>query len=74
MKYRQAPQEFDRFLTDVAAETGLTARNQAYTTTEDAIAFAQILPVMLRALFVQDRDIAEPRPYNWGRDVMTAEV
>lgn len=87
MEYRLASQDFDRFLADVAAETGLTTRNQAYTTAQgvflcfrrrlnisDAIAFAQILPAMLRALFVQGWDTAEPRKETWDRDIMTSEV
>lgn len=87
MEYRLASQDFDRFLGEVAEETGLATRNQAYTTTQgvllcfrrrlsigEAIAFAQILPAMLRALFVMDWDPAEPRAGNWDRRVMTDEV
>ena len=87
MEYRLASQDFDRFLGEVAQETGLATRNQAYTTTQgvllcfrrrlslsEAIGFAQVLPAMLRALFVMDWDLREPRSENWDRDLMTAEV
>lgn len=87
MEYRLASQDFDRFLIDVAEETAMTTRNQAYTTVqgvllcfrrrlsiEDAIAFAQGLPAMLRALFVQDWDTTEPRKDTWDRAGMIAEV
>lgn len=87
MEYRLASQDFDRFLGEVAEQTGLATRNQAYTTTQgvllcfrrrlstgEAIAFAQVLPAMLRALFVMDWDPQEPRMQSWDRDVMTVEV
>lgn len=87
MDYRLASQDFDRFLAEVAEQTGLATRNQAYTTTQgvllcfrrrlslsEAITFAQVLPAMLRALFVMDWDPQEPRVACWDRDVMTAEV
>jgi uncharacterized protein (DUF2267 family) len=34
MEYRLATQDFDRFLADVAMETNLGSRHQAYTTTQ----------------------------------------
>lgn len=87
MEYRLASQNFEQFLAEVAEEAGLGTRNQAFTTTEgvlqcfrrrlevqEAIAFAQILPAMLRALFVQDWDIASKRVETWDRGAMTAEV
>jgi uncharacterized protein (DUF2267 family) len=87
MEYRIASQTFDQFLADVAEETGLTTRNQAYTTAQavfvcfrrrlslrEATAFAQILPALVRALFVQDWNTEEPRVETWERDMMTAEV
>lgn len=87
MEYRLASQDFDRFLGEVAQETGLATRNQSYTTTQavlqafrrrldlaQAIAFAQVLPAMLRALFVMDWDAREARSESWDRDLMTAEV
>jgi uncharacterized protein (DUF2267 family) len=87
MEYRLASQDFDRFLAEVAEATGLATRNQAYTTTQavlqafrrrldpaQAIAFAQVLPAMLRALFVMDWDPQEPRVADWDRAAMTEEV
>jgi uncharacterized protein (DUF2267 family) len=87
MEYRLASQDFDRFLAEVAEATGLATRNQAYTTTQavllafrrrldtaQAIAFAQVLPAMLRALFVMDWDPQEPRMAGWDRAAMTEEV
>lgn len=87
MEYRLASQDFDRFLGEVAQETGLATRNQSYTTTQavlqafrrrldlaQAIAFAQVLPAMLRALFVMDWDAGQARSESWDRDLMTAEV
>lgn len=87
MEYRLASQNFEQFLADVAEETGLGTRNQAFTTTQgvllcfrrrldlaDAIAFAQVLPAMLRALFVEDWDPRQPPIDTWDRDTMISEV
>ncbi|MBT9291520.1 DUF2267 domain-containing protein [Prosthecodimorpha staleyi] len=87
MDYRLAAQDFDQVLTEVVEATGLTTRNQAYTTIQavlicfrrrltlrEAIVFAQILPAMVRALFVQDWDPDEPRSTIWDRTAMTEEV
>lgn len=87
MDYRLAAQDFDRFLTDVVEATGLTTRNQAYTTIQavlicfrrrltlrEAIVFAQVLPAMLRALFVEDWDPDAPQATSWDRATMTEEV
>lgn len=87
MEYRLASQNFDRLLGELVEHSDLTTRNQAYTTlqavlqcfrrrlcTADAITFAQILPAMLRALFVQDWDVNEPLSDTWNREVMTREV
>src|SRR4051812_46969652 len=87
MEYRLASQTFERFLAEVAEETGLGTRNQAFTTTEgvlqcfrrrlnvsDAIAFAQVLPAMLRALFVQDWDSTSKPAETWDVGAMTAEL
>lgn len=87
MEYKLATQDFDRFLADVATETNLGSRHQAYTTTQavflcfrrrltlpQAIAFAQILPAMLRALFVNHWDANEAQADSWDCDLMRAEV
>ncbi|WP_172122975.1 MULTISPECIES: DUF2267 domain-containing protein [unclassified Devosia] len=73
-EYRRASAEFDALLAAIAEQAGLTTRHQAYTmlqgvllafrrrlTLEEGIVFVQILPPMLRALFVMDWDPqAEP--------------
>ncbi|OJF91346.1 DUF2267 domain-containing protein [Pararhizobium antarcticum] len=87
MEYRLASQHFEKFLSEVAEEAGLATRNQAYTTTQgvllcfrrrlkihDAIAFAQVLPAMLRALFVNDWDPEEAQVESWNREILTSEV
>lgn len=87
MDYRYASQWFDDFLATAADEAALETRNQSYTmvqgvlqvfrrrlTLEEAIAFVQVLPPMLRALFVADWDPQEPRRTDWDRAVMTREV
>lgn len=87
MEYRLASQHFEKLLAEVADETGLGTRNQAYTTTQgvllcfrrrlktsDAIAFAQVLPAMLRALFVKDWNPEEAQVETWDRAIMISEV
>lgn len=87
MEYRHATEDFDRFLGDVIRETGLTTRNQAYTTVEavllcfrrrlsvyDAICFAQVLPAVLRAIFVAEWDIRETPETSWDLGQMTQEI
>ena len=87
MELQCASQDFEKFLAEVITQTGLTTRNQAYTTvqgvlqcfrrrleTEEAIAFANALPPILRAIFVTDWDLQEPkRPFD-TREAMTREV
>lgn len=68
-EYRRASAQFDDFLGEVANEAGLTTRHQAYTTLQgvlvtfrrrltlqEAVIFVQVLPPMLRALFVEGWD------------------
>ena len=87
MEYQHASEQFERFLRDAISASGLTTRNQAYTMTQgvlqvfrqrldvsDALKFADILPPILRAIFVSDWDIHErKRPFE-RREAMTAEV
>lgn len=85
-EYRSASEDFDKFLRDVMAISGLATRNQAYTmaqavliafrsrlSTADALRFADVLPVALRALFVSDWEMRTPKPWgmraDWMRDV-----
>jgi len=87
MEYRLASQKFEAFLSEAAEEAGLTTRNQAYTmvqgvllafrrrlTLEEGIVFAQVLPPMLRALFISDWDPQEPPEQGWDRTLLTHEV
>ncbi|MDJ0821711.1 MAG: DUF2267 domain-containing protein [Paracoccaceae bacterium] len=77
--YRHPQKEWQAFLADVREVLGSPSDNVAYTTTEgvfrafrrrltpaQAIAFAQVLPAVPRALFVQDWDLAAPVP--WADD------
>ncbi|WP_042702788.1 DUF2267 domain-containing protein [Azospirillum sp. B506] len=74
MEIQHASEEFERFLADARDFSALTTRNQTYTmvqgvlqvfrrrlSVEDAIRFAQVLPPVLRAIFVSDWKLDEPR-------------
>ena len=87
MEYRQATRDFENFLTAVRDRAGLATTNQTFTMVEgvlrtfrrrlepaEAIAFVQILPACLRALFVHDWDLDEPRRAFGTREDMTREV
>lgn len=87
MEYKQATEDFERFLADVAREVNLSSRHQAYTVSQavfqcfrrrltlaQAIVFAQALPAMLRALFVDDWDVEAPQATSWEKADMLAEV
>ncbi|HSN16460.1 MAG TPA: DUF2267 domain-containing protein [Anaeromyxobacteraceae bacterium] len=85
--YESASEDFERFLAAAIESSGLTTRNQAYTMTQgvlqvfrrrlavrDATRFANVLPPVLRAIFVADWDTDEPiRPFQ-SREVMTREA
>jgi uncharacterized protein (DUF2267 family) len=78
---------FSRFLVDAREISGLTSTHQTYTMVEgvlrafrrrlsvrDAVAFAGVLPPLLRAVFVADWDVDEPTLPFGDRAVMTAEA
>lgn len=84
--YRQATREWQAFLSDARAAMELTSDNAAYTavegvlrafrrrlTSQQAIDFAQVLPSVLRALFVADWQLAAPSPSGTRAD-WTAEA
>lgn len=84
--YRHASAEWAAFLADVREVAGAATDNVAYTTIEgvfrafrrrltprQAMDFAQILPAVPRALFVQDWDMAAPVPWAGQADYL-AEV
>lgn len=84
--YRHSSREFRAFLDDVKDRMDLSSDNMAYTavdgvfrtfrkrlTVEQAIAFANVLPSVLRAIFVQDWDTtADALPFA-SREEMTRE-
>jgi uncharacterized protein (DUF2267 family) len=83
-EYQRATDEFYDFLKDARDTAGLESTHQAYTMTqgvlwafrrrlefEDAIRFAAVLPAVLRAIFVADWDIDEPkRPFGSREDIL----
>lgn len=84
--YRQATREWQAFLADTRAALNLDSDNATYTavegvlrafrrrlTPQQAIDFAQVLPAVLRALFVADWRLAEPIPPGTRAD-WTAEA
>jgi len=86
-EYQRATDEFYQFLTDARDAAGLTTTNQAYTMVQgvlqvfrrrlevgEAIRFLSILPVGLRALFVADWDIHEPKLPFEDPALMTKEI
>ncbi|WP_246831317.1 DUF2267 domain-containing protein [Pseudotabrizicola formosa] len=73
--YRHATREWQAFLADVRAEMGLVSDNMAFTavegvlrafrdrlTVQEALDFAQVLPSVLRAIFVAQWQVAPPLP------------
>ncbi|MEZ0168195.1 DUF2267 domain-containing protein [Microvirga sp. TS319] len=87
MDLQHASEDFERFLVDARDFSGLATRNQVYTMVQavlqvfrrrldvkEAITFANVLPPILRAIFVADWDIDEPRQPFGGRWIMTKEV
>jgi uncharacterized protein (DUF2267 family) len=87
MDLQHASEDFERFLLDARDLSGLATRNQVYTMVhavlqvfrrrldvKEAINFASVLPPILRAIFVTDWDIDEPRQPFGDCRTMTAEV
>ena len=86
-EYRTASQDFDRYIDAMRAITMIDSRNVHYTTTQgvfqafrrrvplaDALAFADAVPPVLRAIFVSHWQADEPRLPFTNRATMTAEV
>jgi uncharacterized protein (DUF2267 family) len=89
MEFQHASEDFEAFLRDAREISGLSTRNQAYTMVQavlltfrrrlsivEAIRFANILPPVLRALFVTDWDPEEPKtefrnPADLAREVLS---
>jgi uncharacterized protein (DUF2267 family) len=86
-EYQRATDKFYEYMTAARDEAGLGSTHQAFTMTEgvfrafrrrltleDALAFANVLPVGLRALFVTDwKPTTKPHPFE-SRERMTREV
>jgi uncharacterized protein (DUF2267 family) len=87
MEFQHASGDFEAFLRDARDISGLSTRNQTYTMAQavlvtfrrrlsviDAIRFANVLPPVLRALFVADWDPEEPQREFTDRAELTLEV
>jgi uncharacterized protein (DUF2267 family) len=86
-EYQLAAQGFERFLRDAIEASGLATRNQVYTMVQgvfqvfrrrldvrDAVRFADILPPILRAIFVSNWDTDVPKRSFESRNLMTEEA
>ncbi len=87
MEYRQASRDFDRFMEDLRDTSMLTTTHQAYTmlqgvlqvfrrrlTVQQALHFADVLPPVLRAIFVSDWNVEEPIRAFASREAMSREA
>jgi uncharacterized protein (DUF2267 family) len=85
--YRHASKEWRAFLDDVKERTGLSSDNMAYTaidgvfrtfrrrlSVEQSIAFANVLPSVPRAIFIQDWNVNATPVAFASRAEMTREV
>ncbi|CAN7377645.1 DUF2267 domain-containing protein [Rhizobium leguminosarum] len=86
-EYRRASKDFDHFIDDIKADTLIDSRNVVYTMTQgvfqtfrrrldvaDALRFADVLPPVLRAIFVADWNLDEAKRSFEDRAAMTREV
>ena len=86
-EYARASDHFYSLLVDARDAAGLGSTHQAYTMLQgvlqvfrrrldvgDAVRFASVLPPLVRALFVADWDVDEPRRKFGSRVGMTEEV
>lgn len=87
MEYRQASRDFDAFMEDLRDTSMLTTTHQAYTmlqgvlqvfrrrlTVQQALRFADVLPPVLRAVFVSDWNVEEPIRAFVSREAMSREA
>lgn len=87
MEYRQASADFDAFMLELRDQAGLATTNQTYTllqavlqvfrrrlSVSEAVLFAGVLPPVLRAIFVSDWELDEPRREFASRAEMTREA
>lgn len=86
-EYARASDQFYSLLVDARDASGLGSTHQAYTMVQgvlqafrrrldvsDAVRFASVLPPLMRALFVADWDVGEPKRPFGDRAAMTEEV
>lgn len=86
-EFKRASMAFEQFMLDARDISGLATTHQTYTMvqgvfqafrrrldTKQAIRFANVLPPVLRALFIADWDLDEPRRPFADRATMTREV
>jgi uncharacterized protein (DUF2267 family) len=87
LELMHASEDFERFLADAGKLSGLASRNQTYTMTQgvfntfrrrldlrEAIRFANVLPPVLRAIFIADWNTDEVPVSFADRATMTQEV
>lgn len=86
-EYAHASRDFDAFLSDAKDELGLATRHMTYTTVQavllvfrrrlsvaEAISFAEVLPAVLRAIFVAEWDLQAARKPFGALSDMNEEV
>ena len=86
MIYQHATEDFEAYLLDARDRLDTPSRNVAYTATDgvfrafrarldpqDALRFADVLPAVLRAIFVADWDLSDRRVWA-DREILTQEV
>jgi uncharacterized protein (DUF2267 family) len=87
MEYQHASDDFERFLADARERADLVTRNQTWTmvdavlrvfrrrlTVAEGLRFAEVLPPLVRAMFVTDWDVGAAPVAFASRAAMTAEV
>jgi uncharacterized protein (DUF2267 family) len=86
-EYQRASLDFERFMVMARDLSGLQTTNMAWNmvvgvlitfrrrlTVHEGLRFAGVLPPVLRAIFVSDWDIDQPKTDFASRESMTAEV
>jgi uncharacterized protein (DUF2267 family) len=86
-EYQRASIEFERFMVDARDISGLATTNMAYNmvvgalrafrrrlSVKDALRFANVLPPVIRAIYVADWDPDQPLQPFTDRQTMTQEV
>ncbi len=87
LEYAHASEAFERFMSEARDALGLTTSHQTFTVVEAVLwvfrrrldaagvaAFAQVLPAVLRAIFIEGWDPAAPALAFLGRSQLAREV